>query len=86
MENERDNDDGERLPPIEDLGTKNHDCSVPAIPSNDVQTMSMEIGKVGISDNDLKVVTKSRRFCDKLGYNYLYSQFTHESIKSTFQQ
>ena len=57
MENERDDDDGERLPPIEDLGTKNHDCSVPAIPSNTVQTMSMEIGKVGISDNGLKDVT-----------------------------
>ena len=57
MENERDNNDGERLPPNEDMGTKNHDCLVPAIHSNNVQTMSMEIGKVGISDNGLKDIT-----------------------------
>jgi hypothetical protein len=57
MENERDSDDGERLPPIEDMGTKNHDCLVPAIHSNTDRTMSMESGKVGISDNGLNVVT-----------------------------
>ena len=61
MENERDNNDGECLPPNEGLGTKNHDCSVPAIPSNTVQTMSMEIGKVGISDNGLKDITIGER-------------------------
>ena len=57
MENERDKNDGERLPPNEDLGTKNHDCIVPAVPSNDIVTMPMENGEVDIPGNGPKVVT-----------------------------
>jgi hypothetical protein len=87
MENERDNDDGERLPPNGDMGTKNHDCRVPAIPSNTVQTMSMEIGKVGISDNGLKDITRTRyheghsfppnmKCVERLGFSASFSPFS----------
>ena len=66
MDIKRGNNDDVRLPSNEDMGTKNHDCSVPAIHSNNVQAMSMEIGKVGISDNGLKDITKLDRFDLKL--------------------